>query len=32
MCQHMLYFAVNDFTICFDPYQGHPQAYINIWC
>jgi hypothetical protein len=28
-CQHLLYFAVNDFATCFDPYLGHPQAYVN---
>jgi hypothetical protein len=28
-CQNLLYFAVDIFATCFDPYLGHPQAYIN---
>jgi hypothetical protein len=29
MCQHLLYFAVNNFTTCFDCYLGHLQVYMT---
>jgi hypothetical protein len=31
-CQHLLNFAVDLFATCFDPYLGHPHAYMNAWC